>query len=162
MKGKMMVIAVAAVCLLGSVSVHAGSAAGISVTVSLVESISISLDTGTWDIGAIAAGSTHESSAFTVTNNGNVTEDISVSATDGDGGWVIGSAAGADTFKLAADVEPYSAYDVVVSGDDTEVATGVAAGAAKAFKLQYSAPTSDTKGGGVSQDFTVTLTASKH
>ena len=141
---------------------YGGSTATISVTVSLEETVSISLDTNTWNIGSISLGATVESSAFTVTNDGNVAEDISIKATNGAGGWTIGTTPGENVFKVAADVEPYSSYDIVLSTTDTVLITNLASGNSKSFKLQYSAPTSDTYGGGVDQSFTITLTATKH
>ncbi|MBN1445409.1 MAG: hypothetical protein JW957_04815 [Candidatus Omnitrophica bacterium] len=162
MKKMLIALCILATCLLGARYAHAGSTASISVTVSMVETISVSIDSGTWNIGAITAESTHESSAFTVTNDGNVAEDISIKAANGAGGWTIGATPGADTFKVAADVSPYSAYDVVLSTSDVSLISNLASAASEEFKLQYSAPISDTKGGGVSQAFTVTLTASKH
>lgn len=143
-------------------NVYGENTATISVTVSLEETVSISLDTNTWNIGSISLGTTVESSTFTVTNNGNVAEDISIKTTNGAGGWRIGTIPGENVFKVAADVEPYSSYDIVISTTETTLITDLTSGNSKSFKLQYNAPTSDTYGGGVDQSFTITLTATKH
>jgi len=136
--------------------------ATITVSVSLQEIISISLTPTSWDIGAISLGQSYESSEFTVSNDGNVAEDINIKATDGAGGWILGTTPGEDTFTLSADVSPYSSYDITISKSDTELISNLALGSSTKFKLKYSSPTSDTKGGGISQNFTIILTATKH
>ena len=152
---------IAGFALLGATQAQAAGTANISVTVSLGEIISVNLDAGTWPIGSIALSSVTESSAFTATNNGNVTENFAVKTTDAAGAWTIGGTPGANTFKVAADTSPYAAYNITLSTSDATLASSIAPAGTQAFKLQYSAPTSDTKGAGISQNFTVTLTASK-
>jgi len=147
--------------ILSSTSFGADTAT-ITVSVSLQETISISLTPTSWDIGAISLGQSYESSEFTVSNDGNVAEDISIKATDGAGGWTLGTTTGEDTFTLSADVSPYSSYDIAISTSDTAIISNLSSGNSSNFKLQYSSPTSDTKGGGISQNFTITLTAAKH
>ena len=147
--------------LLGSTQTQAAGTANISVTVSLGEIISINLDAGTWNIGSIALSSVTESSAFTATNNGNVTENFAVKGGNGANGWTIGSSPDLNTFKVTADAVPYATYDITLSASDTTLASSIAPSGTQSFKLQYSAPTGDDKGAGKDQDFSITLTAGK-
>ncbi len=150
-------LAVTAALVIGVMGL-AGQAAAqtdtITVTVSLTETIEVSLDTNTWAIGAIALGSTNGPQAFTATV-GNIETDLAIRASDGTGGWTLGSPAGADTFEVTSDTgaSPLTTGDQVLSAD-------VAAYGNVTFNLTYNAPTSDTFGGGVDQGFTITLTAS--
>lgn len=157
----LVVVLIAGLFLIYSTS-FAANTATITVSVSLQETISISLSPTTWNIGAISLGQNYESSEFTVSNDGNVAEDVSIKGSNGAGGWTLGTTQGADTFTLSADVSPYSSYNITVSTTDTTLVSNLSAGGSSNFKLQYGAPTSDTKGGGVSQNFTITLTATKH
>lgn len=147
--------------LIGATQTQAASTANITVTVSLGEIISVNLDAGTWNIGSIALSSVTESSAYTATNNGNVTENFAIKGADGANGWTIGGTPALNTFKVAADASPYSAYNITLSASDTSLASSIATSGTQAFKLQYSAPTADDKGAGKDQGFTITLTASK-
>jgi len=152
---------IAGFALLGSTQTQAASTANITVTVSLGEIISVNLDAGTWNIGSITLSSVTESSAFTATNNGNVTEDFAIKGSDGANAWTIGGSPALNTFKVAADASPYITYDITLSTSDATLASGIAPSGTQVFKLQYSAPTGDDKGAGKDQGFAINLTASK-
>ena len=94
--------------------------------------------------------------------DGVVAEDFSVRATDGSGGWVLSGTVGQDAFKTEIDKDDNGSYELTLTKTDQDLFTNVALGGAKNIGLKYSAPSSDTKGGGVAQDFTVILTASRY
>lgn len=126
----------------------------ITVTVSL-QSISVSLDTSTWDIGPIALGGSSTLPTVTATNNGNVATDLAIKGADGAGAWAIGTQ-GADAFEV--DV---ASPVLKLSTTNQTLVSGLAPSGTKAIDLTYKAPTSDTKGPGVAQGFSITITASK-
>ena len=135
----------------------AADTAAISVTVSLQEVVSVALDKDSWAIGSIALSGSDGPEAFTATNDGNVAIDLSISATNAAGGWTIAASAGADAFSVAVDSP---AINLSTSGQS--LAGNVAVSGAKAFNLTYNAPTSDSHGGGVSQGFSVAVSATKY
>ena len=154
---KMRLVAVAALIALLGGQVWAAETATISVTVALEETISVSLDSDTWDIGAIALSGSNGPETFTAANDGNVAIDLDVKGTNGAGGWTLAVAAGADAFRVAV-TDPAINLTTV----DQVLATNLAKGGNKAVAMTYHAPTSDTKGGGVDQSFSVTVSASKY
>lgn len=135
-------------------SARAADTASISVTVSLEAVISVSVTPGAWNIGAIALGGTNGPSPFTA-SVGNTATKLEIVGTDGAGAWALGAAAGADQFAVAV-----SSPAISLSKAYQTLSASVAAYGSKAFDLTYSAPASDTKGGGVSQNFTITIKAS--
>ena len=146
---------------MGIPATYAAPTAGITVTVTLAEVISVSIDVPTWAIGQKALSETAISALVTATNDGNVTEDLAIKAADGAGAWTLGAVAGANQFSLGlATSDPYATF---VAMDKVGVAlkAALARNATQPFKMQYSMPVSDTKGGGVGQGFNVTVTASK-
>lgn len=134
---------------------HAGTTGMIAVTVSLQEEISVSLDASAWNIGPIALSGTDPLGTVTATNDGNVTIDLDIRGADGAGGWTIGTPAGTDQFEVAL-TTPSTLTTV-----NQTLATSVAKGGTVSIDMTYSAPTSDTLGGGVDQGFNITVTASK-
>lgn len=134
---------------------HAGTTGMIAVTVSLQEEISVSLDASAWNIGPIALSGTDPLGTVTATNDGNVTIDLDIRGADGAGGWTIGTPAGTDQFEVAL-TTPSTLTTV-----NQTLATSVAKGGTVFIDMTYSAPTSDTLGGGVDQGFNITVTASK-
>lgn len=136
----------------------AASSDTISVTVSLAEVVSVSLDTDSWNIGATTLGATVDGPTVTATNDGNVTEDFSISGTNGTGGWTLAAGPGANAF--AVDVT-FDTTTIDLSTSNQALAASVAVSGTAVFDLTYYAPTSDTYGGGVDQGFTITVTAAK-
>jgi len=143
-------------CLLGIIS-QAAETAQISVTVTL-ESISVSVSSPSWAIGTVAAESVTESSAYTVTNNGNVTEKISIVCGNSADWTVVGTISTTNQFKMEAKGGDLLSYNSI---DSTKVlkASLAAAGTVTDLKLQFTAP----QAGSViaSQTIPVTLTAAK-
>lgn len=135
---------------------HAGTTGTIAVTVSLQEEISVSLDASAWNIGPIALSGTNPLPTVTATNDGNVTVDLAIRGANGAGGWFIGSPAAADTFEVSL-----GSPAITLGTGDTSLASSVAKGGTVSIDMTYSAPTSDTLGGGVDQGFNITVTASK-
>lgn len=128
----------------------------ITVTVSLESTISVSLDKTAWNLGPVAAGSTSAPETFTATV-GNTATKLEIAGTDAAGGWVLDTAAAGDKFVVSvADSGPL----FPLSKTGQTLAAAVPAYGAKEFSLTYSAPTSDTKGAGAGQGFSVTVTAS--
>jgi hypothetical protein len=144
-----------AVCLAGIVA-HAWAAEtdSISVTVSLQSVISVAVLPHSWAIGGIGLNSTTGPQAFSATV-GNTATKLEIMGANGAGGWTIGTSAVADQFKVAV-----SDPAINLSTAYQELAASVAAYGKKDFSLTYSAPTSDTRGGGVDQGFSITLKAS--
>lgn len=136
---------------------HAATSDTITVTVSLEEVVSVSLNNSAWIIGSIALSGSSAAPSNTATNDGNVAIDLDIKATDGAGGWTLAASAGADAFSV--DV---TSPAISLSALDQSLATNVAASGTKSIDLTYNAPTSDTAGGGVDQGFTVTITATKY
>ncbi len=131
----------------------AATSDNITVTVSLEETVSVSLDVNTWTIGAIALSGTDASPTFTATNDGNVAEDISIRGTNSAGGWTLGTA-GADTFQVD---ETNSV--TTLSTTAQLIASDVAVSGTVTINMNYTAPSSDTLGGGVDHSFTITVSA---
>jgi len=127
------------------------------------EVISVSLDVHEWNIGIIGPSGTEESVEITAINDGNVTEEFTIHGADGTGGWTIEPGVGQDRFMVKADVSPYGGYNITLADGTSPVIldTGVGAAETVFFKLQYSAPSNDTKGSDIPQGFTITITASK-
>lgn len=146
--------------------------------------LSVSVTPDTWAIGAVAAGSTQNSTAFTVTNDGNVAEDFSLSVAD-PANWTndtnAGSpdnAAGANEYVLRAlfDTASTHTYEVTDCLDDTaqvaddtggtrftdgdDSGNNVAVGANKSLYLQFDVPT--TGSNTTEQSLTLTITAQQH
>jgi Subtilase family len=119
------------------------------------ETVSVSLDSSTWNLGCIELQDT-PSSSYTATNDGDVAVDLSIKATNGAGGWTLAASPGANAFS----VDVASPAISLTTADQT-VATNVAVSDTRSIGLTYNAPTSDTIGGGVDQSFTITLSATK-
>jgi hypothetical protein len=138
----------------GSVSPVTGTIVG--------ETISITVNPASWNIGAIGLGYTGESGTFTIQNSGNVSEDFAIKGADGAGGWIISNTVGQDAFKAEADRDDNGSHEIILTKTDQGLFTNVASGVAKSLGLRYSAPSSDTKGNGVLQDFNIIITATKY
>ncbi len=114
-----------------------------------------------WNIGAVSLNDVQESDTFTVENTGSVVEDISISGGDGSSGWTIENNVGENSFKVEADRNDDGSYELVLSTSDQTFATDVPVSGTETLGVRYSAPSSDTVGGGVDQSFTITVTASE-
>ena len=144
-----------AVCLIGMMGqAWAADTDMISVTVSLESEISVSVSPGAWNIGAIALSGSDGPTSFTATV-GNVATKLEVMSSNGANSWDIGATAAADQFVVAV-----GSPAITLTTGYQELAASVAAYGAKVFAFTYSAPSSDTQGGGVGHDFTITVKAS--
>lgn len=126
----------------------------ITVTVSLEAVISVSVSPNTWNIGAISLGGSNGPQGFTATVGNSATK-LEIMGSNGAGGWTIGATPGADRFVVAV-----TSPAITLTTAFQTLEASVAAYGNKAFGLTYTAPTSDTQGGGVNQSFTITLKAS--
>lgn len=129
----------------------------ITVTVSLAETVSVSLDNHTWTIGAITLGSTAGPALYTATNNGNVAINLTIRATNGAGGWTLAPSPGPNAFSVTV-----ASPSITLRTSDQALAANVAVGGTKPISLTYWTPTSDTIGGGVSQGFSIIVSATKY
>jgi len=152
----LLVSLVLGLCFLGVV-VQAANTAQISVTVTL-ESISVSVSPTSWSIGSVAAESLTESGAYTVTNNGNITEKISIICGNSADWTVVGTISGINQFKMEAkggDLVTYSSIDTTKVLKSSLAASGTVAD----LQLRFTAPQA---GSAVAQQtIPVTLTAAK-
>jgi hypothetical protein len=126
----------------------------ITVTVSMESIVSVSVSPDTWTIGSIGEGGTAGPEAVVATNNGNVTEDFAIRATNGANGWTLGATAGTDVFVVTTN------HPLTLTTSDQTCATNVSPLGTDSFNLNYAAPTTDAQGGGLDQSFTITVTAS--
>ncbi|MCH7924995.1 MAG: hypothetical protein IIC51_05630, partial [Planctomycetes bacterium] len=124
--------------------------------------VSITVTPGTWNIGPRALNVVVESGTYTVTNTGSVAEDITISATDAANVWTLSGTVGTDAFKVEADQADDDSYETVLTTADQAFVNNLGVSNSESLGLRYSSPSGDTQGGGTSQDFTVTLTASEH
>lgn len=144
--------------LIGLVSqLQAGPTAGISVTVTL-ELISVSVAPTSWAIGSVAAESSTESGTYTVTNDGNVTENISIQCGSSASWTVVSTISAINQFKMEAKGGDQSSY---VSIDTSKVLKSnlAALGTVTDLMLKFTAPQAGSNT--TAQTIPVTLTASK-
>ncbi len=127
-----------------------------------IMALGLSVTPDSWNIGAGPLNNVVESGAFLVQNLGNLAEDISIKGSNGAGGWTLHSAAGTNTFKVEADSGDDGSYETVISTGEQPVAVNLSASGGAILGLRYTAPSGDTHGAGVAQDFTLTLKASRH
>lgn len=154
MRRASLMMAVAA-CLLGiGGQAWAADTDTITVTVSLQAVVSVSVSPNSWNIGAIALSGTNGPQAFTATVGNSATK-LEIAGSNAAGGWTIGATPGADRFVVAV-----TSPAITLTTAYQTLEASVAAYGNKPFSLTYSAPTSDTQGGGVDQSFTITVKAS--
>ena len=157
MKKTMLLISlVLGLCFLGALS-QAADTAQISVTVTL-ESISVSVAPTSWAIGSVAAESLTESGTYTVTNNGNVTEKISIISGNSADWTVVSTISNINQFKMEAkggDLVTYSSIDT----SKILKSSLAAAGTVTDLQLRFTAPQA---GSAIAQQtIPITLTAAK-
>ena len=126
------------------------------------EVIGIAVTPQAWTIGPQPLNYVGESDAFAVANDGNVPEDFTIMGGNGSNGWVLQGAVGQDAFKVEVDKNDDGTYETVLTTSEQALAIDVPQLGAETVGLRYSAPSSDTLGPGLAQDFTVTLKASRH
>jgi hypothetical protein len=138
----------------GLIQAEAAPTDTIAVTVTL-SNISVSVTPDTWAIGTIAPGAIVVQSPDTATNDGNVTENLSIAVSNSTD-WTAGVAAGVNVFAM--DVGPAGGpYDTNVTTGGLTLTSGLAALASYDFGLEFNAPTAGSVYTG--QSITVTITA---
>ncbi len=140
--------------LLAAGSAQAATTDTITVTVSLQSVISVSVTPNTWNITPLALTDTAPSPMFTATV-GNTATRLQIKATNAAGGWTLGSPPALDRFSVTVTSPP-----LTLTTANQTLAASVTANGSVNFNLTYAAPTDDSKGAGVAQGFTITLTAS--
>jgi hypothetical protein len=148
-------LALCLVCIAGRA--WAAETDAITVTVSMESIVSVSVSPDDWIIGPIGEGEDATQGSFTATNDGNVTEDLTITGADGANGWNIAAAAGVDEFAVQLD---RGVGGPMLETNPLPLTSSLAAAAGHAFTLDYAAPLSDTQGGGLDHSFPITITAS--
>jgi hypothetical protein len=148
----------------GDSSLMAGdtSAATPVVGTIFISEIGITVTPGAWAIGSQLLGYVGESGTFTVENTGGVAEDIAIFGSNGSNGWTLASEAAVNAFKVEVDKDDDGSYETVLSTSEQPFATNVVVSDTETLGLRYSAPNGDSYGGGLAQDFTVTVKASEY
>jgi hypothetical protein len=145
--------------LFGLVSqLQAGQTTGISVTVTL-ELISVSVAPTSWAIGSVAAESSKESGTYTVTNDGNVTENISIQCGSSANWTVAATISTTNQFKMEAKGGDFLATYTSIDTSKVLKSNLAALGTVTDLKLNFTAPQAGSNT--TEQTISVTLTASK-
>lgn len=136
----------------------------ITVTASFADNplIEIVVSPSAWVIGSRSLNAVVESGVFVTTNTGNVAEDFTIRGTDGASSWTLQSAAGVNAFRVEVDQDKNGSYDFNLTKSEQPLASNVAVGGSQTLGLRYSAPTSDTLGAALPQDFVTIIKASRH
>jgi hypothetical protein len=127
-----------------------------------IEALGITVTPNNWALGPVILSSVAESGSFSLQNSGNVAENFQIKGADGTGGWVLSNTIGQDAFRVDVDQDDNGSYDIVLTKINQLLFSNISVGGTKAIGLKYSAPSSDTKGKGVAQDFLITITASRY
>jgi len=148
----------------GDSSLMAGDTEAVTPVVGTVfiSEIGITVTPDAWAIGSQLLGYVGESGTFTVENTGGVAEDIAIFGSNGSNGWTLASEAGVNAFKVEVDKDDDGTYETVLSTSEQAFATDVAVSDTETLGLRYSAPNGDSYGGGLPQDFTITVKASEY
>jgi hypothetical protein len=145
--------------LVGLVSqLQAGPTTGISVTVTL-ELVSVSVASTSWAIGSVAAESSKESGTYTVTNDGNVTENISIQCGNSASWTVVGTISAPNQFKMEAKGGDFLVTYTSIDSSKVLKSSLAASGTVTDLKLNFTAPQAGSNT--TAQTIPITLTASK-
>lgn len=139
----------------------AADSGSIAVTVTITSAIDITVGPGTWAIESLTENGTADTltigpNYFTVTNNSNVTTDLTTTvgnSTD----WNFANDPGTELFAMDQTITGDATWTQIDTGG-TVLASGLAAHTDQTFDLQFHAP-SQTDHGGTAQSFSVTITA---
>jgi len=155
MKKWLFVVFVCAICVTNA---FAAPSAQIAVTVTIVQSVSVSVSPAGYAFGSTDAGSTLSTAvdAFTATNDGNGTENLTIVVAD-TADWAASTTVGNDNFVM--NYYNGSAWNLIDPSAGALLAGGLAPAASKTFGLQLMVPSATSKGG-VEQSINVTVTAS--
>jgi len=124
--------------------------------------VAVTVSPDTWAIGAHALAYVGESGPYVVSNTGNVPEDVTIKAGNGSGGWQLQAAPGSNAFSVDVDKGDDGSYEIGLTTLEQLLAEAVPVSGNNTFGLRYRSPSGDTFGGGVAQDFTITLKVSRH
>lgn len=125
----------------------------IAVTITLESSLSVSLDTTTWDLTNVALSSISADKTVKATV-GNVATKIQIKSSTPAGGWTLGANAASDTCVISN-----KGTAITLTTSDQDLVASVPAYGVNTNDLVFHAPTADTKGGGTAQGVTITYTA---
>jgi hypothetical protein len=133
----------------------------VTATFDFNESLGITVNPATWNIGIVPLNDLREAGPFTLQNTGNVSENFTIQATDGATSWTLGDDTGQNIFKAEVDKDYNGSYETLTKSPQG-LYTNVSIGGTKNIGLRYNSPSGDTVGGGKPQGFTVILTASRY
>lgn len=142
--------------LFGISESNAADTAQISVTVTL-QSISISVTPTSWAIGTVIAESSHESDIYTVTNDGNVTENIAIQCEDSANWTVVGTITTTNQFKMEARGGDLGTAYTSIHTSQTLKSNLASGGTVNDLQLRFTAPQAGSNT--TEQTIPVTLTA---
>ncbi|MBF0433467.1 MAG: hypothetical protein HQK83_19475 [Fibrobacteria bacterium] len=153
---KTLIALVALVLFVGAgAKLQAATSDQITITVTL-EVISVSVTPDSWDIGVIKASETPVQDPCVATNDGNVTEDLTISVGNS-GDWTVGTVAAENVFVL--DYGPAGGdYTSNITAAGVSLKGNLDADATHSFGLEFNPPTSSTSK--AQQTITVTISAS--
>lgn len=141
----------------------AASSASVAATVT-VQNVSVTVSPGTVAYGTLAvnsSSSTNPGSTQTVTNNGNVAEDITIKGQNSTN-WTLGGTAGVNQyvhkFCISTCGTPPTNYTALTTSYQA-LATNIAASGTQTFDLDITTPTSSTSFTQQSVDVTVLAAA---
>jgi len=148
----------------GSGSLMAGDTGAVTPVVGtiFISEIGVSVTPGAWIIGPRPLNYVGESGPYTVENTGSVVEDITIFGSNGTNGWTLAADVGLNAFKVEVDKDDDGTYETVLSTGEQVFATNVPVSGTETLGLRYSAPNGDSYGGGLPQDFTITVKAAEH
>lgn len=127
-----------------------------------ISEIGITVTPVDWIIGPRPVNYVGESGTFTVENTGSAAEDITIFGSNGSNGWTLAATVGLNAFKVEVDKDDDGSYETVLTTSEQVFATNVLVSGTETLGLKYSAPNGDTYGGGLPQDFTITVKASEY
>ncbi len=156
---KKSLILVLALMFISAPCVFAAPSSQIAVTVTLTQSVSVTVTPNSHAFGATSEGQTLATAAdaFTATNDGNGSENLSITVA-GSANWQAASAAAKDAFVMNYTTNG-TTWNLITPTTGAQLATNVAKSATQKFGLQLLVPAS-TDFGGVQQSIPVTITAS--
>lgn len=144
--------------------VQAAESGAIDVTVTITQTLSVSLNYTSWDAGSsVSEGAAVDTTIlapnyFDATNDGNGAEDLTVTVASSTN-WAAGTAAGDETYAMNLSKDQGTTWVTIDPSSGVPLADDLVSGGNQSFDLQLLVPTSTTYAG-VQQTITVTVTAS--
>ena len=113
-----------------------------------------------WLIGSQPLNSIITSSTFEIINNGNVVQDIFIYGTNSAGGWKLLDTTDENTFTV--EIFKNNASYSFLSNNEQEIISSLSENQSDFLMFKYHAPSSDSIGADVNQNFSIIFKASMH